>query len=131
MFDSSLEAMSERMTGLTGKSENKFLQKTGLSQCPASHGYSPLPCPPGGPCRPQVDPLTVESVPGPRLCPWATGAASSPWKQLVLGNSSWPGERRHSLHRDPGLTVTAGGRFPDTNSISSGNYYAKTFILIT
>ena len=48
MFDSFLEAMSERMTGLTGKSENKFLQKTGLSQRPASHGYSPLPCPPGG-----------------------------------------------------------------------------------
>ena len=59
------------------------------------------------------------------------GPPCLPGKQLFLGNSSWPVERRHSLHRDPWLTVTAGEQFTDTNSISSGNYYAKTFILIT
>lgn len=73
MFDSFLEAMSERMTGLTGKSENKFLQKTGLSQRPASHGYSPLLCPPRGPHGPQVDQLTAEPGPGPPALPVGDG----------------------------------------------------------
>lgn len=39
------------------------------------------------------------------------GPSRLPGKQLFLGNSSWPVERRHSLHRDPWLTVTAGEQF--------------------
>lgn len=48
MFGSSSEVTSQRMTGLTGKSENKFLQETGLSKTLASHGHSPLSVVPPG-----------------------------------------------------------------------------------